>query len=434
MKLWHLVSKEIRFRKAGFAIGLISIMAAIASLVGAVTLLRSHDLHTQQILVERERETREEMARLERDYRRIMREMGYNVMVLHEDQSIATLRSRGYPEKLMPQDYVEQLADGYIETLNHLLPVLQQRTHWPEREMDIILSGTPGQVPVRHKSQFLTPDGTAYRNPIMQTIPPGGIDVGSGIARELMLSPGDTVTLMGETFTVHRINPPQGNHDDITVWCNLDVAQRLLDQPGRINAIFALECVCAPDDLGLITQEVRSILPDTQVLEFSSRVVARAEARGRAEEAHRIAIAAEMEHRAAIGSQQRAFAIVLVPLIMVASGLWVFFLVLGNVREREAEIGILRALGVREAKIAGVFLVKAALMGVLGAVGGYVIGVIIGGVWGGTPLASAEFVQLFSPMLLLIALVIAVVLSAVAAWVPAMKAAQQDPAVVLRED
>src|SRR5690606_16569664 len=97
MNLWQLVNKEIRFRKVGFAIGMVSIAVAIASLVGSVTLLRAYEMRTEQILAERERATREEMKQLENDYRNIMRDMGYNVMVLHEDQSIAAMRAAGYP-------------------------------------------------------------------------------------------------------------------------------------------------------------------------------------------------------------------------------------------------------------------------------------------------------------------------------------------------
>lgn len=434
MSFWYLVRKEIAFRKMGFAIGLVSMVAAVGILVGAVTLLKAHDVRTEQVLVERERQTRQEMERLERDYRRIMREMGYNVMVLHADQSIAQLRSDGYAEKLMPEDYPQRLVDGYIETLNHLLPVLQRRVKWPEYDLDVILSGTPGQTPMPHKAEFLTASGDAYRNPVMEAVPAGALKLGHGVARELDVRRGDTVTLMGESFRVHRVAASQGNTDDLMVWCDLQTAQRLLELPGKINAIFALECVCDTDALGAITAEVREVLPDAQVLEFSSRIIARAEARQRAEEAGRVAIDAEIEHRRQMGAERRALAGILVPVVLAGSGIWVFFLVLSNVREREAEIGILRAIGVRENKIVGVFLSKAMIMGAIGALAGYLLGVVVGAVWGGVIIGSAEFVQLLSPPLLLAAVIIAVAVCALAGWLPAMKAAQQDPAVVLRAE
>jgi putative ABC transport system permease protein len=434
MDTWSLISKEIRHRKAGFVIGLACVAVAIGSFVGAYTLLNAHELRTEEILAERERETRVEMDRLENDYRRIMRDLGHNVMILHEDQSRATLRSLGFPNTYMPEEYVDRLARGYIETLNHLHPVLQESITWPEYNLDILLTGSPGQVPVYHLTRFLTADGTAYRNPLVEAVPDGALEIGHAVAKDLGLRPGDTVTFMGEEFQIHKINPPQGSQADIMVRASLARVQRWLNREGKINAIFALECICDIDGLGAITEEVGKILPDVQVLEFSSLVIARGEARNRAEqEAHR-AIAAEIQHRSEMGEERRAFAAVLVPLVLLASGLWVFFLTLGNVRERATEIGILRAIGVRDSTIVGVFLGKAILIGLIGAVLGYVVGVIVGAVWGGIPLISPELVRMFNPLLFMVALLIAAALCAVASWIPAFRAAQRDPADILRQE
>ncbi len=432
MKPWLLIKNEIGYRKVGFGIGLACVAIAIGSLSGSITLLQAHEARTEEILAQRERETREEMERLENDYRRIMRNLGHNVMILHADQSRAALRAAGHPDTYLPEAYVHRLGQGYIETLNHLLPVLQERTTWPERELDIILMGTPGQVPVAHLTRFLTEDGEAYRNPIISPIPEGKIEIGHAIAQELGLRPGDTVTLKGEPFEVHRVNAAQGSEEDIMVWCNLDVAQRWLDREGLINIIFALECVCDIDGLGAITEEISALLPDVQVLEFSSRVIARGEARQRAEQEARRAIAAEIAHRAQIGDELRTFATILIPVVLLASGLWIFFLILGNVRERESEIGILRAIGVKESVIVSIFLSKALFMGLVGAVIGYCIGVAAGALRGGAGLFDARFWAFFNPALLLISLLVALILCALAGWIPAMWAAQRDPADILR--
>ena len=83
------------------------------------------------------------------------------------------------------------------------------------------------------------------------------------------------------------MQPQRGNQDDITLWINLREAQQILGKEGRINAIQALECNCAADRLGQIRDDIGRVLPDTQVIEFSSQALARAEARNRAAaEAH----------------------------------------------------------------------------------------------------------------------------------------------------
>ncbi len=434
MNLWQLVSKEIRFRKISFLLGLICVAVAIASFIGSITLLHAHDVRTEQILIARERSTREEMTQMEDDYRRIMRDLGYNVMVVPAEQSLAALRAQGHPDTYMPYEYVERLGRGHVDTLNHLLPVLQTGVQWPEYSIDIILSGTPGQIPVYHKSRFLTEDGSAYRNPIMKAVPPGQLILGNSIAADLGLHVGDEVALMGRMHTIRQINPAEGTTDDIAVWCDLQTAQELLGLEGTINVILALECVCVPDALGAITQEVQRILPGVQVMEFSSRVKARAQARSRAEQAHVTAMEAEQNHRRQMRLERRLFASILIPVVLAASAIWIFVLMLGNVRERRLEIGILRALGVRESTIIAVFLCKAVLIGLIGSLVGYFLGLAVGALWGGVRLFSGDFLDLIRIPALLTAVLIATVLCAFAGWLPAIHAAQQDPAVVLRDE
>ena len=434
MSLWQLICKEIWFRKLSFMLGLVCVVAAIAGLIGSVTLLEAHEMRTEQILAERERATRLEMQKLEDDYRRIMRDMGYNVMIYSGDQSLAALRAQGYPDTFMPYEYVERLGRGHIETLNHLLPVLQQGIEWPEYNIDIILSGTPGQVPVYHLTHFLTDDGTAYRNPIMSPIPPDELILGHSVAADLGLHVGDTVTLMDREFTIRQINPAEGTTDDIAVWCDYEAAQEMLGVDDKISLILALECVCQPESLGVITQEVQRILPDAKVMEFSSRVKARAQARNRAEQAHMTAIEAERDHRRQMHTERRLFASILVPVLLVGAAIWIFFLILGNVRQRRVEIGILRAIGVKESTITAVFLLKSVLIGIVGALAGYFVGLGIGAAWGGVRLLSPDFFGLVSWPMLLVALLIAPALCALAGWLPALYAARQDPAIVLRDD
>lgn len=438
MNIWHLIVKEIMFRKTCFFLGLISVIVAIAGLVGAVTLLGAHDMRTVRILQEREEETRQRMHALEDSYRRIMRDMGYNVMIFAGEQDRNLLSARGHPDKTMPYEYVERLARGHIETLNHLLPVLQGRVRWPEHNVEVILSGTPGQVPVYHLTRFLTEDGESYRNPIMAPIPHGQMILGHSVAHELGLKVDDRVEFMEEKFRISRVNHAEGSTADIAVWADYDFAQRALGKENEISIIFALECVCEAEAIGAVEREVQDLLPDVHVMEIASRLRPRAEARKRAEEEHSLAIAAEEQHREEMAREQRMFASVLVPVVIVGAGVWIFFLILGNVRDRKVEIGILRAVGVREATIVSIFLFKAVFMGIIGALLGYIIGTAVGVAWGEVfgeaALGTADMAQLFSFRLLVAAIVLAPLLCAVAALAPALKAAHQDPAIILREE
>ncbi len=73
MNISSLVWREILHRKLGFAVGLVSVVIAVTGLTGALVMLQAHDIRTERIIEIKEGELREEMIRLEDDYRRIMR-------------------------------------------------------------------------------------------------------------------------------------------------------------------------------------------------------------------------------------------------------------------------------------------------------------------------------------------------------------------------
>ncbi|MFO7775864.1 MAG: FtsX-like permease family protein [Candidatus Hydrogenedentota bacterium] len=433
MSIWSIIGKEIRYNRANFVIGLVCIAVALGIVVGAITLLSAHDIKTEQLVQAKERETRQAMTELEDDYRLMMRDMGHNVLVLNEEQSIEELRMRGAPDTYMPEEYVFELSTGGIENVNHLFPVLQERATWPEKEREVIFAGTMGQVPNFEKPRFLDDEGR-YRNPIRETLPEGAIEVGHAIAETEGLSVGDTVTVFDEEFAVHRVHSRKGNEDDVTVWAGLDKVQEWFDREGQINGILALECVCDFEQFGTVEEEVQQILPDTQVMEFGTILRARYEARARADELHQNAVQQEQEYREQLGAQRAGLVRIMVPVVLLGAAVWIFFLILNNVKERQGEIAIMRTVGLGQGKIMGIFLVKAALMGIAGALVGYLAGIIGGAAWEGIPIWQADFGRLISPALAGLVLVGAPLLTIVAGWIPAMKAAQVDPAVILREE
>ncbi|MCC6354761.1 MAG: FtsX-like permease family protein [Verrucomicrobiae bacterium] len=422
MTIWRLILREISHRTIGFALGLLSVSIAVASLAGAMTLLRAHDIRTEEIVAAKEAETKREMDKMEDDYRKIMKNLGFNVLILPKDQNLADLYADDFASRYMPEAYVDRLAKSDIVTIQHLLPSLQQKARWPEQgERTVIVIGTRGEVPYAQR----TP-----KSPILDPVEPGTVVLGYELHRGANVKPGDTVAFMGRRLKVAKCHGERGNKDDITAWISLREAQEIFNRPGQINGILALECVCAADSLDKIRAEIAGILPDTQVIEFSSQVIARAEARRRAAETAYAAIESEKQQRARLRAARERFAAMLVPVALVGCMAWIGLSTFGNVRDRRAEIGVLRALGVRSAQILAVFLGKAALIGVAGGVVGYAAGFAAGATWGEGGPASA----LFQPPLLAASVVLAPLLALVAAWIPALLASQQDPATVLREE
>ncbi|MFO7945564.1 MAG: FtsX-like permease family protein [Armatimonadota bacterium] len=427
MNVFRLSIREITHRKLSFGLGLLSVVIAVGVLVGAVTLLNGHDLRTEQVIAEKQEQTREAMAKMEDDYRKIMKAMGYNVLILHEDQSFDEMHRLGYPTHYMPEQYTQRLADEKIGPLNHLLSVLQQKVSWPEMGREVLLTGIRGEVPITNTKK-------AKRPPLMDPVKPGDIKLGYHLANSTGLEEGETVTLRGRELRVREIYDQRGTQDDYTAWVSLQQAQEWMGRQGQINGILALECSCPIDELGRIEERVQEVLPDTRVREFSAVMLARKKARVRAAEAHEKAIEQEKRYRSALRSQRRAFASVLVPVTAIGAAAWIMFMMLNNVRERRTEIAILRAIGVSGRKIQSAFLLKALIMGACGGLIGLLAGVAAGSWLSEVTPVAGTVGDLVDTRLLIMAGLGAPVLTALASLVPARIAATQDPAGVLQEE
>jgi putative ABC transport system permease protein len=420
MSVWQLVMKEIYRRKANFVSGLVAVTLAVAVLAGSMTILKLHDLRTQHIVGQKEQETRQRMAVLEDDYRKIMKNLGFNLLIFPSNQKLSDFYESDEVSAYMPDTYATRLAEAKIVTIRHLLPSLQEKVKWPERKRTIILIGTRGEVPSMFRDAL---------EPILVAVPKGHAVVGHELAENFGLNTGDRITMFGRKFTISQCNEERGSKDDISIWIDLSEAQQILGKPGRINAILALKCLCAGNELASVRRDVAAVLPGVQVIEQDSKVLTRAEARDRASREAKEALAAEVRNRQQLRNEQEKFASILVPLVLLVSALWVGLVFYTNVRERRSEIGILRALGARARTILRLFLTKALLMGIAGGLAGYALGTLIG--LGAQAETGLSFLD---PRVFLLASCTAVVLSLAASWAPAYYAAQQDPAEVLREE
>lgn len=424
MKIWGMIWREIAFRKLNFGLALFSVSAAVACLVGTLTLLQADERRTDRLLAEKEAEVAKAGAGLEDAIRRITKGLGFNVIILPEDQNLNEMHLEGSLSKQMPEEYVHRLAKSKIVTVNHLLPTVMKKLTWPETGLSVVLYGIRGEVPLQHRD---------LKKPLLDTVPEGTMNIGHHVSQKLGLRQGDETVLLDQKFSVGKVHGERGNIDDGTVWINLAKAQELLGMQNLIHAIQALECHCAGDRISQIRAEIAGILPGTQVVERGPPALARAEARDRARQSAEDALARAVASRRELRGQREAFAAVLAPLICVGAAVWIGFLMLGNVRERRAEIGILRAIGFRSSQILLLFLGKAVLFGIVGTVLGFVAGALAGASLGEMPVGLAWLQDPEAPVHFGLALSLAVALSVFAGWIPALSAARQDPALVLQE-
>jgi putative ABC transport system permease protein len=177
-----------------------------------------------------------------------------------------------------------------------------------------------------------------------------------------------------------------------------------------------VDCLCfvkGADPLDILRAEISAVLPGTQILQAKSMADTRAKQR-------------QMVFK--------TFAL-MVPFVLIACGVWVGVLTIMNVRERQTEIGLLRALGYGTGKIGGLFLGKAMLTGLLGALVGFLAGAALALTFGPDIFKlTAQTTMRPEGAVLLRSLVVAPLFSVVASLVPVIFAVNYDPATTLREE
>lgn len=377
-----LVLRELLHRKLNFLLGVLAVTTAVAVVVAYVTTAEA----------------------AQRETTRVTRDLGFNLRIIPRETDMDRFWADGFSDRTMPEDCVQRLAayTNVFFAFNHLLPSLQSR--FPVEGREVILTGLGSTVVAAAQAG----------RPMGFEIKPGTAHLGFEVARRLGRKQGDAVELGGRRFTVARALVESGTDDDIRVFVALADAQRLLGQQGRLNEIKAIDCLCLTadqDPLSVLRAELEKALPEAKVLQMRVLADARAKQRRMSEE----------------------YAAFLTPFLLAACAAWVGALAVLNVRERRAEIGILRSLGFGSGRIAALFLGKAAVLGVLGALLGYGIG-------SATALrvgprifqVTAKAIEA-QPELLGWALLAAPLFAAVAMFVPTVLAVTQDPAVTLRE-
>jgi hypothetical protein len=298
---------------------------------------------------------------------------------------------------------------------------------WPERERTVILIGIRGEVPIAHRDP---------KKPLIDPVQKGRIVLGHELHRSLDLKEGNATVFMGREFIVDKCHPERGTKDDITIWMHLGECQELLEEEGRINAIKALECNCATiDRLGEIRREIAGILPGTKVIEIESKALARAEARNKAKKHSQSAIASKKAEsiklqadRTQLRFEDKQKYTALLTVVILGSMAWVSFLAFANSRDRQAEIGILRAMGISTGSILGALMGRAFLVGLFGASLTLLFAFLLGDTLKGS-LHGFDLRSLRGDIPLVLLSV--PVLSCAASWLPALQAANRDPATIL---
>ncbi|NLF68693.1 MAG: FtsX-like permease family protein [Candidatus Anammoximicrobium sp.] len=426
MSIIHMALREILRRQTTFLLATLAVAVAVGTMLTAQAALQIYDLRSDALLAQKETELQERLNVLQDEMRKATLKLSFNMAILPGDQDVGEWHASDTATTTMPEDYAHRLANSRIVSVRHFLPMLAEKLKWPEMKRTVILVGCKGEVANLHKSP---------KTPLVQPVPDGTMVVGYELHRSLGLQEGQQVELLGRPFVIHKCQEERGSKDDIGVWIPLQDAQELLGKPGRINAILALECLCVGSEaLARVRADVAKQLPDTKVVELGTKVLARAEARTRVGQEAAEALQREKSHQQALRAERRRLASLAVPGVVLACGAWIFLTAFGNARGRRAEVAILRAIGYRANQVLTLFLFRSLAGGVVGAAFGCAAGLLIAArLRGDLNVLLVGAAGLLSWQVVGAALAIGSLLGVVAGWIPALLAAQRDPAEILRE-
>ena len=333
--------------------------------------------------------------------------MGQNLRIIPKETDMYKFLLMGFSEHTMPEEYVHRFADLRGFSYTHLTATLQKKVLW--RGKNIILTGILPEV---------FPLDKRHQKPMTFSVKPGNVYVGFKLARSLGIKRGDEIDIFGKSFTVVKCLSESGSRDDIRIYGHLHDIQSLLNLEGKINEIKALECLC---------------LIESSKLEIAPRVLAQQELAQILPKAKVILLQGIAEIRQKQRAAMEGYLAFIMPFIVVACGAWIGVLAMMNVRQRQHEMGIMRALGYGSGKILSLFLGKAIVIGLIGAVVGFGIGTGLALSYG--PEIFKVTAKMIKPAYELLgwSIIAAPAFAAFSSFIPAMLAVTQDPALTLRE-
>jgi putative ABC transport system permease protein len=186
----------------------------------------------------------------------------------------------------------------------------------------------------------------------------------------------------------------------------LHTVQRLTSAGEVVNAIEVMGC--CEDAAGELVPKLAELLPDAKVVTISQVV----------------------STQVGVNRLMGQMSMFVLAILMVGGSASVATTISSNVRERRREIGTLMALGAGPGLVTRMFLLKACVLGSVGAAGGSALGlmlaIVLGSQWAGVTVTPL-------PDLLLVAIAIAVGITALAAYWPSRTAAKLDPCCCFQE-
>ena len=377
---WRILSASLRHQRARLGIAALAMALGSALVSGLLNL--SGDIGGQ---VGRE-----------------LRAYGANIIILPQEQSLLIgMGGLEFGQVAAPQTLVEGSLEPIkqVQGVVGMLPYLYAVVDVSERP--VILAGVDFAA-TRSINTWWQVQGRWPQSP-------DEILAGRRAADAFNLAPGDRllVTYGGQTQTLQVVGVLEtGAAEDDQLVASLPAAQTLTSQPGQVTLVM-VSALTADRSLDTTADDIQAILPAAEV--------------------RTLAQFAQAEEK--VLNKVRLLIGLVAALVLLAGALTVAGTLNTMVIERRTEIGLMKALGAAEERVASLFLVEAMSVGIFGGVAGYV---------GGLALALAigwkVFDTVITPTLWALpgTLLVGLVVAWAAGLLPVQRALRIDPVITLR--
>lgn len=353
--------------------------------------------------------------------------LGANILILPKSASVQNYYSADFQNSEIPENYVDILTDSDLKGIDNLSPKLSMPIEIKGQKA--ILTGILPRNEFKSKAIwqsnlgiFTRPEGcgtvvlipgltdskkTIIRKRVIDDLGKNSLLVGADVASALKISEGDSLNIMNDSFNVEAILPATGTVDDSRLFTHLHTVQKIAGKDSLIHVIEIVGC-CSAISGGLI-EKINKLLPDAKVVTITQIV----------------------QTQLNTNTVMAKLSSILLIIILIVGGSSIANYMFANVYERRREIGIFMAMGASSSWIAGIFLLKAVVIGLTGGILGYFTGTILAVILGpkiaGIPVLPVPLYALFS-------ILISMSLSLLASIIPAIKATRVDPVVILQEE